>query len=156
MLTDSGTSQAFQSGGPAQQSHAFLRVLSWILLICVCLCIVHLYFYNYSIWPDTDSHTFNLLPDTPSTHSIPEPSPLQGPSSAPVALVFICSGHNLCDQPGADGPVSISQSEPLAFLQNHRLAESERQWGVLTWHHHFLKESKKSKKTIIFLWNQCL
>lgn len=83
---------------------------------------------------------------TPSTHSIREPSPLQRPSSAPVTLVFICSCHNLCDQPGADGPVSVSKSEPLAFLQNHRLAESECQWGVLTWHHHFLKESKKEQE----------
>ena len=74
----------------------------------------------------------------------PQPCPLcRIHFSAPVVNVLICNGQDVCDQAGADGFVSVSQSEPLAFLQDHRLTERERQGGVLPGHHHFLKEEER-------------
>lgn len=114
---------------------------------CSPACVYVLLFYIYIIIgsDQTQSHAFSLPSDTPH----PIPSPLQRLLSAPVAFVVFFHGHGLCDETGADGSVSVSQSEPLACLQNHRLAESEHQWGVLTWHHQFLKNNHFPLKSML-------
>lgn len=69
----------------------------------------------------------------------------RGPSLAPVVLVFFCGSQDVCDQASADGFVPVSQSEPLAFFQNHRLAKRQCQGGVVPWHYHFLKKVSTDK-----------
>lgn len=90
------------------------------------------------------------------------PPPISPPplSSAPVVLVFLCGGQYVSNQAGANSFVAISESEPLTFLQNHRLAQREGQRCVFTWHHHvllergeegqsFLKEDKAQAWTMV-------
>lgn len=80
------------------------------------------------------------VPHSLSTLST-QPTPLcRGLSSAPVVLVFFCRSQDVCDQASANGFVSVSQSEPLAFFQNHRLAKRQCQGSVVPWHYHFLKD----------------
>lgn len=86
-------------------------------------------FVNYNDRTQTPARPFPKLP-----RSICRSFP-----SAPVEAIVVCHAQDLCDQAGADGLVSVSQREPLAFLQNHWLPERQRQGGVVTGHHHFLK-----------------
>lgn len=111
-------------------------------MYCIC---IFLELFDLTRQTTTDSPFPSFLPSLPPA--------LQSFHSAPVAGVFICNRQGVRDQAGADGFVSVSQSEPLAFLQNHRLAERERQGGVLPGHHHFLKEDQNNGRVITGLQN---
>lgn len=82
-------------------------------------------------------------PSSPTISPPPFPPILSSLSSAPVVLVFLCGGQYVSNQAGANSFVAISESEPLTFLQNHRLAQREGQRCVFTWHHHVLLERRR-------------
>lgn len=61
---------------------------------------------------------------------------------APTGIVFFTRTQDVCDQAGANGFISISESEPLSFLYNHWLTQCQNKGRVLSWHHHVLKEDQ--------------
>lgn len=114
----------------------------------------HKWFYLLSCYLTRSGHPPihpSIIP-LPSTIPHLRPFLVQSSPLAPVDLVFICSSQNFCDQAGADGSVSVSQSEPLAFFQNHRLAKRKRQAGVLPRHYHILRnKNRQTDEWLVYL-----
>lgn len=52
----------------------------------------------------------------------------------------------LCDHSSAHGSRSIPQSEPLSLFQDHGVLQYEIKADVLTWHHHFLHQTREGMK----------